>query len=219
MQKVRVLVVDDHSVVRAGVRMLVDAQPDMEVVGEAAEGEEAVAKVGELMPDVVLMDIHMPGVNGLQATRQIKKRFPQVCVLALTMYDNEEYFFEMLSAGGSGYVLKNAAPSELVSAIRAVHKGGSYLYPTVARALVNDYLGRVEAGDERTTYNVLTNREKGVLKLIAQGHTNRDMAEILHLSIKTVETHRANIMQKLGLHSRTELVKYALRKGLVDIED
>ena len=219
MQKVRVLVVDDHSVVRAGVRMLVDAQPDMEVVGEAAEGEEAVAKVGELMPDVVLMDIHMPGVNGLQATRQIKKRFPQVCVLALTMYDNEEYFFEMLSAGGSGYVLKNAAPSELVSAIRAVHKGGSYLYPTVARALVDDYLGRVAAGDERTTYNVLTNREKGVLKLIAQGHTNRDMAELLHLSIKTVETHRANIMQKLGLHSRTELVKYALRKGLVDIED
>ena len=219
MQKVRVLVVDDHSVVRAGVRMLVDAQPDMEVVGEAAEGEEAVAKVGELMPDVVLMDIHMPGVNGLQATRQIKKRFPQVCVLALTMYDNEEYFFEMLSAGGSGYVLKNAAPSELVSAIRAVHKGGSYLYPTVARALVDDYLGRVAAGGERTTYNVLTNREKGVLKLIAQGHTNRDMAEILHLSIKTVETHRANIMQKLGLHSRTELVKYALRKGLVDIED
>jgi len=160
LQKVRVLVVDDHSVVRAGVRMLVDAQPDMEVVGEAAEGEEAVAKVGELMPDVVLMDIHMPGVNGLQATRQIKKRFPQVCVLALTMYDNEEYFFEMLSAGGSGYVLKNAAPSELVSAIRAVHKGGSYLYPTVARALVDDYLGRVAAGGERTTYNVLTKEYK-----------------------------------------------------------
>ena len=218
MDKIRILLADDHAMFRAGIRALLESQSDMEVVGETADGEEAVAKVQELKPDVVLMDIGMPGMNGLEATRAIKKTSPETNVLALSMHDSEEYFFKMLSAEASGYVLKEAPPSELYAALRAVAAGDAFFYPTVARKLLDDYLRRVKAGEEKTTYDGLSGREREVLKLIAEGHTNREMAGLLYISVNTVEAHRAHIMQKLGMHSRSELVKYALRRGLIDLE-
>lgn len=218
MAKIRVILADDHTIVRAGIRALLEPQPDLVVVGEAGDGAEALRQVAELRPDVVVMDIGMPGMNGLVATRHITQNYPQVRVLALTMHDDEEYFFELLSAGGSGYVLKNAAPTELVAAIRAVYEGRAFLNPAVAKMLVDDYLRRVEAGEGRTSYDGLTEREREVLKLIASGRSNQQIADILCLSVNTVQVHRTHIMEKLNLHNRTELVKYAIRKGLVDLE-
>lgn len=217
MPKIKLMIVDDHQIVRAGLRMLLQAQPDMEIVGEVDTGREAVAKAKELAPDVVLMDISLPDIDGFEATRQIKRTLPNVAILALTMHESDEYFFKMLDAGASGYVPKKAAPTDLVSAIRIVHEGGVFLYPSVAKALVRDYMGRVEGG-EREAFDGLTDREREVLKLIADGLTNQEIAERLTISVKTVERHRANIMGKLNLHSRTELVKYAIRKGLIDVE-
>ncbi|MDE3088153.1 MAG: response regulator transcription factor [Chloroflexota bacterium] len=209
--------VDDHEIVRAGLRMLLQAQPDLEIVGEVDTGRGAVAKARELSPDVVLMDISLPDIDGFEATRQIKRALPNTAILALTMHESDEYFFKMLDAGASGYVPKKAAPTDLVAAIRVVHEGGVFLYPSVAKALVRDYMGRVEGG-EREAFDGLTDREQEVLKLIADGLTNQEIAERLTISVKTVERHRANIMGKLNLHSRTELVKYAIRKGLIDVE-
>lgn len=218
MAKIRVLLADDHSIIRAGVRMLLETQPDMEVAGEAEGGVDAVRLARELAPDVVVMDLSMPDMDGFEATRRIKAASPGMAVLALTMHDSEEYFFEVLKAGAAGYVPKKAAPTDLVAAIRAVHSGGVFLFPTVAKSLVSDYLKRVEAGGERATYDGITDREREVLKLIAEGHTNQVIADKLVISSKTVERHRANIMDKLNLHSRTELVKYAIRKGLIDVD-
>jgi len=216
--KIRVLLADDHAIIRAGVRMLLETQPDMEVAGEAEGGVDAVRLTAELQPDVVVMDLSMPDMDGFEATRRIKQKSPGIAVLALTMHDSEEYFFEVLKAGASGYVPKKAAPTDLVAAIRAVHSGGVFLFPTVARSLVSDYLKRVESGGERASYDGLTDREREVLKLIAEGHTNQEIADRLVISSKTVERHRANIMDKLNLHSRTDLVKYAIRKGLIDVD-
>lgn len=213
------MLVDDHQIVRAGLRMLLQAQSDMEIVGEVEEGRAAVAQARALQPDVVLMDISLPDIDGFEATRQIKRALPNVSVLALTMHESDEYFFKMLQAGASGYVPKKAAPIDLVSAIRTVHAGGMFLYPSVAKALVHDYLGRVAQGDERDSYDGLTDREQEVLKLVADGLSNQEIADRLTISVKTVERHRANIMGKLNLHSRTELVKYAIRKGLIDVEN
>ncbi|MCL4489323.1 MAG: response regulator transcription factor [Chloroflexi bacterium] len=213
------MLVDDHQIVRAGLRMLLQAQSDMEIVGEVEEGRAAVAQARALQPDVVLMDISLPDIDGFEATRQIKRALPNVSVLALTMHESDEYFFKMLQAGASGYVPKKAAPIDLVSAIRTVHAGGMFLYPSVAKALVHDYLGRVAQGDERDSYDGLTEREQEVLKLVADGLSNQEIADRLTISVKTVERHRANIMGKLNLHSRTELVKYAIRKGLIDVEN
>lgn len=218
MNKIRILIVDDHVLVREGLRNLLEGQSDIEVVGEATDGNEAVEKVPKLKPDVILMDITMPGMNGLEATRLIKEQSPEVKVLVLTMHESDEYFFKMLSAGASGYFVKGGSSSELISAVRAVNRGDVFLYPTMAKRLLNDYLKRAEAGEEKESYDGLTNREREVLKLIAEGHTNQEVAELLVLSPTTVQTHRAHIMAKLGLRNHTELIKYALRRGLITLE-
>ena len=217
--QIRLLLADDHAVVRSGLRMLLEAQPDMTIVGEAETGQEAIRRVAELSPDVVLMDIEMPGMNGIEATRRIKAGAPAAAVLALTMYEDDQYFFEMLRAGASGYVPKRAAPDELVSAIRAVSRGEVFLYPSLAGRLVQDYLRRGPAGEEEPPGDELTPREQEVLTLIAEGLSNNEIADRLVISAKTVDRHRENIMRKLNLHNRVDLVKYALRKGLIGLEE
>lgn len=221
MAHTRVLLVDDHAVVRAGLRMLLAADAELEIVGEAETGAEGIQRAEELKPDVVLMDISMPDMNGIEATRRIKAQHPDIAVLALTMHEDDQYFFEMLAAGASGYVPKRAAPNDLISAIHAVQGGGMFLFPSLARSLVQDYLhrhdqpGAVAAG---LGLEDLTDREREVLALIAEGCTNQDIADTLVISIKTVNRHRENIMAKLNLHSRVELVRYAIEKGLIDLK-
>ena len=218
--QIRLLLADDHAVVRSGLRMLLEAQPDMTIIGEAETGHEAIRRAVELSPDVVLMDIEMPGMNGIEATRRIKADAPGAAVLALTMYEDDQYFFEMLRAGASGYVPKRAAPDELVSAIRAVSRGEVFLYPSLAGRLVQDYLRRGPAGEgESPDDEPLTPREQEVLTLIAEGLSNNEIADRLVISAKTVDRHRENIMRKLNLHNRVDLVKYALRKGLIGLEE
>ncbi len=217
MTRIRVVLADDHAIVREGVRLLLDAQPDMEVVGEAADGEQALALARELKPDIVLMDIGMPGMNGLEATRALKAAQPQTSILVLTMHEGEDYFFRILAAGASGYLLKGAGSAELLSALRAVYQGGVYLYPTMAKKLMSDYLKNQEGG--AAANDPLTPRERQVLKLIAEGKSNREIAEELVLSSNTVQTHRLHIMEKLNLHKRSELIKYALRRGLIQAEE
>lgn len=218
MKKIRLLLADDHAVLRAGLRMLLDAQPDMEVVGEAADGEETVERVLELKPDVVLMDIAMGGMNGITATREIERRLPQTRILVLTMHDDEEYLRQMLEAGASGYVLKRAADTELIAAIRAVQRDEIFLYPAFVRVLLGDLIGRKDSDDPRQKHrqDVLSRRETEVLQLVALGYTNKQIAARLFLSVKTVESYRARIMGKLGLKSRAALVRYALRKGFLN---
>ena len=216
MTKIRVLLADDHAIVREGVRMILNAQPDMEVVGEASDGVGALRLAQTLKPDLALMDIGMPGMNGLEATRALKEAHPLIQVLILTMLEDEDYFFRILAAGASGYVLKGAGSDELLSAIRAVSQGGVYLFPTMAKKLVGDYLKGQAASDG--TADPLTAREREVLKLIAAGKMNREIAELLVISLNTVQTHRLHIMEKLNLHNRTELIKYAIRRGLIDAE-
>ncbi|RMF37384.1 MAG: DNA-binding response regulator [Chloroflexi bacterium] len=218
MGKIRVLIADDHAIVRAGIRSLLEDYADIEVVGEASSGCEAIEQTLRLRPDVVLMDIAMHDLSGLEATRAIKAQAPQVNVLALTMHDREEYFFAMLKAGALGYVLKESGPEELLAAIRAVHRGEAFLSPRVTKAILDDYLDR-QADAPSSRYNSLTLREKEVLRLAAEGKTTREMAEILHLSPKTVEKHRSSMMRKLGLHNLSELIRYAIRKGLIEVEE
>ncbi|HOU40459.1 MAG TPA: response regulator transcription factor [Promineifilum sp.] len=217
--EIRLLLADDHAVVRSGLRMLLQAQPDMVIIGEAETGQEAVQRAVELAPDVVLMDIEMPGMNGIEATRRIKAEAPATAVLALTMYEDDQYFFEMLRAGASGYVPKRAAPDELVSAIRAAGRGEVFLYPSLAGRLVKDYLQRGPAGEGDAQNDDLTPREQEVLTLIAEGYSNNEIADRLVISAKTVDRHRENIMRKLNLHNRVDLVKYALRKGLIGLDE
>jgi two-component system response regulator NreC len=212
--KIRVLMVDDHTIVRAGVRLLVEAEPDMEVVGEALNGTEAVTLTESLRPDVILMDIAMPDMNGLEATRQIKSRFPDVHVLVLTMHRSDDYFFEALKAGASGYVLKAAETNELIGAIRAVARGEVFLYPTVARHLLQDYLNRLnEPGGAAGP--ALTPREKEILRLLAEGYSNKEIADRLVVSPSTIHSHRSNLMKKLNLSSRHDLIQYARERGLL----
>ncbi len=219
MASVRLLLVDDHAVLRAGLRMLLSADPELQIVGEAETGSEGVRMAEELRPDVVLMDISMPDMNGIEATRRIKACCPDIAVLALTMHEDDQYFFEMLSAGASGYVPKRAAPNELIGAIHAVSGGGMFLFPSVARVLVNDYLHRRDAPSASSRgFEELTEREREVLTLIAEGHSNQDIADALVISVKTVNRHRENIMAKLNLHSRVELVRYAIEKGLIELK-
>jgi two-component system response regulator NreC len=214
--KIRVLLADDHTILRAGLRMMLDAQPDIEVVGEASDGKQALVEAQRLQPDVVLMDITMPEMNGIEATRQIKRALDSTRVLILTMHENEEYLFQVLRAGASGYILKEAAGTELISAIRIVFSGRFYMSPSAQSMMVGDYLQRVRSGEERDSYSALTEREREILKLVAEGHTNNQIAERLYISPKTVDTHRTHIMDKLNLHSRAELVKYAMRRGLLE---
>ena len=214
----RVLLADDHPIMRAGIRLLLENETDVEIVGEAENGLKAVEMATALRPDVVIMDISMPDLDGFEATRRITQSTPNCRVLVLTMYDSEEHFFEILKAGAVGYVPKKAAPTDLITALRSVHAGGVFIYPTVAKSLLNDFLRRSDGPGESESLGGLTDRERQVLRMIAEGRSNREIAESLVLSVKTVERHRANIMEKLGLHNRTALVKYAIRKGLVDVQ-
>ena len=218
MTNIRILLADDHAVVRSGLRMLLEAQPDFEIVGEAETGTEAVAMVDELHPDAVLMDIQMPDLNGIEATKIIKEKSPETAVLALTMHEDDHYFFEMLHAGASGYVLKRAAPDEVVQAIRTVCRGEVFLHPMMAKRLVTDYVNRADKNESEKAYSNLTPREQEVLTLIAEGYSNAEIANDLYISIKTVDRHRENIMRKLNMHSRIDLVKYAIRTGLNDLD-
>jgi two-component system response regulator NreC len=218
MNKIRILIADDHRLVRAGIRALLEGQADIEVVGEAGSGWEAIEQATNLQPDVVLMDIAMGDLSGLEATQEIKERTPQVAILALTMHDREEYFFAMLKAGALGYVLKESEPQELLVAIRAVRRGEAYLSPAVAKVVLEDYLLQ-GASQAPSRYDSLTLREKEVLRLAAEGRTTPEIADMLHLSVKTVEKHRASMMHKLGLQSLPELIKYAIRKGLIEMEE
>jgi two-component system, NarL family, response regulator NreC len=216
LTKVRVLLADDHTILRAGLKMMLNAQPDIEVVGEASDGRQAISEAQRLAPDVILMDITMPECNGIEATKQVKRLLPEVRVLVLTMHENEEYLFQMLRAGAAGYMLKEAADTELISAIRVVSSGRFYLSPAAQAMMVSDYLQRVRTGEEKDSYSALTEREREILKLVAEGFTNNQIGEQLFISPKTVDTHRTHIMDKLNLHSRAELVKYAMRRGLLE---
>lgn len=215
MAKIKVLIADDHTIVREGIRMILALHEDIEVVGEAADGSEAIKQADKLSPDVILMDIAMPGLGGLEATVEILKRSPQSKVLVLTQYDDTEYIYRFLKAGAVGYVLKKAVGSDLVSAIRVVSQGKSFLDPSVADRVIKGFLQKPEVAKDEVFYDSLSDREKQVIKLIAEGYTMQQIADALYLSIKTVMTHRTNLMEKLGIHNRTELIKYAIRKGLV----
>jgi len=217
MQKIRVLVVDDHTIVRDGICALLGLAGDMEVVGEAANGREALEMVQKLVPDVVLMDIAMPVMGGLEATRRIRKELPKVKVLALTQYDDKAYVFPIIEAGASGFISKTAASSDLASGIRSVYRGDSFLSPSVARFLVEDYQQLASMKGGQDPYEQLTDREREVFKLAAEGYTTQEIADMLVLSPKTVEGHKTNLMAKLDIHNRTELVKYALRKGIITV--
>jgi len=214
--KIRILIADDHTLLRNGICALLEDEQDMVIVGEANDGREAVRLADQFKPNVVLMDIAMPLLNGLEATRQIKREHPEINVLVLTMYDHEEYFRQMLAVGASGYIIKRAAASELVSAIRAVYNGEAVLSPAITRLLLEDYLNH-DIRSEKDDPNALSSREREVLQLIAEGKTSREIAEILHLSVKTVQSHRTNLMQKLDLHDRGDLIKYAIQKKIIEL--
>ena len=213
--KIRILLADDHTILRAGLKMMLNAQPDMEVVGEAQDGRQAIEEAQKLQPDLVLMEITMPDVNGIEATRQIKRLVSDVKILMLTMHEHDEYVFQALQAGASGYMLKEAADTELITAIHVITSGQFYLSPTAQSVVVGDYLQKVRTGEERDSYSSLTEREREILKLVAEGFTNNQIAERLVISPKTVDTHRTHIMDKLNMHSRAELIKYAMRRGLL----
>jgi DNA-binding NarL/FixJ family response regulator len=217
MQKIRILVVDDHTIVRDGICALLSLAADMEVVGEAANGQEAMEKVKELAPDVVIMDIAMPLLGGMETTRRIRKQFPRTRVLALTQYADKEYVFPVIEAGAHGFISKTAASSELVVGIRSVFRGDSFLSPSVAKLLVENVQTGGNLQERRAPYDQLTGREREVLKLLAEGHTTQEIAEILVISPKTVEGYKTNLMDKLDIHNRVDLVKYALRKGIITI--
>ena len=208
---------DDHGIVRAGIRSLLESQPDIEVVGEAAGGREALEKAIQLRPELVLMDIAMPEMNGIEATYLIKKELPDVKVLVLSMHDDEEFFFPVLRAGASGYILKEAEPQELLYAIHTVQQGYVFFSPAVATSLLEDFVTATPEHVEES-YSTLTRREKEVLRLAASGKTNREIAEALFLSIRTVEKYRQAVMHKLGLAKREDLTKYAIRRGLIGLE-
>ncbi|MFC2002237.1 response regulator [Chloroflexota bacterium] len=216
-KKIRVLVVDDHTIVRDGICALLALAGDIDLVGEAANGSEAIKMVKELEPDVVLMDVAMPIMGGLEATRRIRKEFPRTRVLILTQYDEKEYVFPIIEAGASGFISKAAASSELAIGIRSVFQGDSYLSPQIAKLLVEDYQHGAGQRASHDPYEQLTERERDVLKLTVEGHATQEIADMLVLSRKTVEGHKTNLMAKLGIHNRTELIKYALRKGIITI--
>ena len=211
----RLLLVDDHAVVRSGLKMLLSGHSEMEIVGEADSAAGALQEAERTHPDVILMDIGLPDKTGIEATREIKKKFPDVKIVALTIHEDEEYFFQMLDAGASGYVPKRAAPEELLTAIRVAAAGEVYLYPSMAKLLVRDYLNADQPAEEKLNLGGLTDREREVLTHLAEGASNDAIAAALVISPKTVERHRENIMRKLNLHSRSELVRYAIRKGII----
>ena len=214
MHRIRVLLVDDHAIVREGIRSLFARHKDIQVVGEASDGQQAIDHVAALHPDVVLMDIAMPGIDGLQATRQIRAAYPDTRILILTQYDNKEYILPLLRAGAAGYLVKLSRSAELVAAVRAVHTQGAFLPPVIAHTVVTDL---AQANPPEAAGPVLTEREKQVVQLIARGATSREIADRLHISVRTVDTHRANIMEKAGVHSTAELTMFAIRAGIVNL--
>ncbi|OGN91999.1 MAG: DNA-binding response regulator [Chloroflexi bacterium RBG_13_48_10] len=215
MPDIKLLLVDDHQVVRTGLRMLLEGQPDMKIVGEADSGLQALESAKQLLPDVIVMDITLPDISGIEATKRIKEELPDIAVVALTIHEDEQYFFEMLQAGASGYVPKRAAPEDLITSIRAAYAGEIYIYPSLAKVLVADFLSHPPQDNEKASLDGLTDREQEVLGLLAQGLSNDQIGESLKISKHTVARHRENLMRKLELHSRSELVKFAIRKGLI----
>jgi DNA-binding NarL/FixJ family response regulator len=215
MEPIKILIADDHAVLRSGLRLLLNAQPDFEVVGEASTGEETVERAMSLQPDVLLLDIAMPDLNGLEAARRIRQQAPDLRILVLTMYDDEAYLRQFLEMGAAGYVLKKAADTELAAAIRAVHRGESFVYPSLMGRLIDSYLKQPSLPATTEDNDGLSPREVDVLRLVALGYTNQQIADELCIGVSTVETHRTRIMEKLGLRGRAQLVRYALARGLV----
>jgi two-component system, NarL family, response regulator NreC len=215
MGKIRILLADDHGVVRQGLRFILERQPDMEVAGEAGTGREAVKLAEELSPDLVIMDIAMPQLNGIEATAQIVKRNPQIGVIVLSMHSDEGYLVRALSAGAKGYLLKDSAEVDLVRAVQAVANKKPFFSPAIAQTLLEEYMGYLQQKGLQDSYDLLTEREKEILQLLAEGKSNKEVAEILNLSPYTVETHRTHLMQKLNLHNTAEIVLYAVRKKLI----
>ena len=218
MELIKVLLAEDHTIVRKGIYSLLTEAANIEVVGEAEDGRQAVDMVDLLRPDVILMDINMPNLSGLEATRAIKKLRPAVNVLILTMYTNEEYIYQVLQSGASGYLVKQSAPGELLTAIEAVHRGDTYLSPAISKKIVDGYLRQDNSATVKSRYSTLTPREREILQLITEGCSNKDIAEKLSISVKTVGVHRTNLMEKLDIHNTIDLVKYALRKGIISLD-
>jgi len=217
MKKIRVLIADDHTLVRDGIRSLLALTADIEIVGEAANGREALEKVRQLVPDVVLMDLAMPIMGGLEATRRIRREFPATKVLALTQYDDSEYVIPVIAAGARGFVTKMSSFSELASAIQAVYRGDSFLSPSAAAALIDECQQKTNVEEGKDPYQQLTDREKEVLKLVVEGHSAREIADMLVVSPKTVEWYKTSLMNKLNIHNRTDLIKFAIRKALITL--
>ncbi|WP_247747368.1 response regulator transcription factor [Alkalihalobacillus sp. BA299] len=216
---IKLLIVDDHLVVRSGLTMLLNGKNNIEVVGEAADGDEAIRQAQKLQPDVILMDLSMPhGKGGLEATSEIKQKAPEISILVLTMHDDDEYLFNAIHAGASGYILKSSPHEELLEAIQSVATGNAYLNPTATKRLMSEYMGNLKDGGNSKSFETLSQREKEVLEWIAKGYSNKEIAENLIISVKTVETHKSNIMEKLQFKTRPELVKYALKKGLLNFD-
>jgi DNA-binding NarL/FixJ family response regulator len=211
----RILLADDHGVVRKGLRFLLEQQPDVEIVGEAADGREAVRVAEETSPDVVIMDIAMPLLNGIEATAQIVKRKPDIGVIILSMHSDEDYLLSALNAGAKGYLLKDSAESDLVRAIHAVRRGTPFFSPEIARTMLEDYMRFLQQRNLQDSYDLLTDREKEVLQLLAEGKSNKEVAAILDVSVYTIDTHRTHLMQKLNLHNTAEIVLYAVRKKII----
>jgi len=215
MVRIKVLLVEDHTIVRKGIRSILEKEPVCEVIAEASDGREAVIKVDQYHPDVVLMDISMPGLNGLEATRQIKERYPEINVLVMTMYETKEHVFQLLRAGASGYLVKNSAPKELVQAIKIVAQGESYLGSTISKTVIDEYVRIATGARKDSDYDTLTDREREVLQAIAEGKSSGEIAAQLHISPKTVRNHKSNLMKKLNIFSVAELTQYAIRKGII----
>jgi two-component system response regulator NreC len=218
MRRIRVLLAEDHTLVRKGLRALLDEADEITVIAEASDGREAISKVEERNPDVILMDISMPTLSGLEATRQICEQTPEAKILILTVHSSAEYILQALRAGASGYLLKQAAPTDLIRAIKAVHRGEAFLSPTISRSVIQDYVEKTKLLEVGSRYDLLTNREREVLQLTAEGYSIKDIAAHLSISDKTVRTHRKNLVQKLDIHSTAELTLYALRHGLISLD-
>ncbi len=216
METIKVLLVDDHTIVRQGIRALLESVPDIQIIGEAEDGKAAVEMAEKLRPNIMLVDISLPMLNGLEVTRRVRKKVPECKVLVLTMHENEMYVSQILRTGASGYLVKKTAVSELIMAIRSVHQGKAYFSPSISKIVLNDYLRKESKGDGPST-ELLSNREREILQLLAEGYSNKEIAVILNLSVKTVSNHRNRIMQKLDIHDITSLVKYALKQGFIEI--
>ena len=215
MTNIRILLADDHRVLRTGLRLLLERHAGLQVVGEASNGREAVEAAAELNPDVVVMDVAMPVLNGIDAAAQIANRFPHIATIVLSMHSDEGYLLRALKAGARGYLLKDSAEAELVQAIRSVHEGKAFFSPALSRMLIDDYIRHLQQRGGEDSYELLTPREREIFQLLAEGRSSKEAAQLLNLSPYTVETHRGNIMQKLNLHSLPELILYAVRKGII----